>query len=336
MIIVALIFKTISIINNTVSVQRQRYKELLRRASDVKRMQSDFEHFYNHTVTILKSSGARGGLFNRGSGADVTGFSLPGNIVDPNINFNLQLSDTEKIKESQAAVEKYQKVLGMIEVTIQKDLTKHLENLATLVNRLQNNDRGGSFSFQNTNRSSSIVLSRNADRDFYREERLIENKLMKLFAAVDNERHRLQNRTLENDILDFRKYLKFISENLLSNRDVQKISGHQGATADRTREEKSREIQFAEIFYNFLMQHLPELYNANNWKITHKLDILQGELKKLYNQAERHEEACKDEYKVMALAIVLQWLIFLLTILGIMVLADFLRAHFDNAHNTFK
>ena len=335
------------------SNQKARMKKIHAAAQKVVRSEKSFEDFYLDSIVQIAGRKGDRSLRKKDPKADVIGFRLPSNVVSPDINFNKSLKSLEETQKSIQAVADYEALLKDAANAIDKELKSYLENIEKIIGELDReiakNENHGKIKlgFQRKNRSSSLILRRGAQKDFF----VTDDKQ----SVIPNIEHALRawaeystlllydgsvNAKVRDDMVILRKYGLYIVRSLLTSESVsifgQNRTGAESAQRTKKRTDADEAKERLSKYLSIMDKALSAIANVDHWKITKRLEVLKNELNDLKTKFEIEQDRRTIEVKALAVEIFFQWMKCFFVIIAVMVVANFLEAHFDNAGNSFK
>ena len=333
------------------SNQKARMKKIHAAAQKVVGSEKSFEDFYLDSIVQIAGKKGNRSLRKKDPKADVIGFRLPSNVVSPDINFNKSLKSLEETQKSLQAVADYEALLMEAENAIDKELKSYLENIEKIIGELDReiakNENHGKIKlgFQRKNRSSSLILRRGAQKDFFAiDKQEVKSNIDDALDAWAKYSKLLQydgnvNVKVRDDMVILRKYSQYV-RSLLPSESVsifgQNRTGAESAQRTKKRTDADEAKERLSKYLSSLDKALSAIANVDHWEITEQLKNLKKELNDLKTEFENEQDRRTRELKALAVEIFFQWMKCFFTIIAIMVVANFLEAHFDNAGNSFK
>ena len=351
-------------IYSVLDAQYKRRQKILEIAQEVVEKEKDFEQQYLDSIVQIASAQKGGRLLSGSTDPDkvkISGFKLPADVVSPAIQFNLNLASIEDTQESLDAADRYRDLLKKAEVAIVKELTNYLKNLEKFIADLemqiakQEGRSTNSMSFQRKNKVSSVVFNIGKQKNFFVSEQSIKNSLdstrnmldkikqgldfLKRESSTESRIYLANNPSqIEWDFEILKKYFKYVN-NLLTHQRMVFLNAKQGDQ----KAEQAKVISDTERVRDYfverltpLIKNLNRIADSDNWKISEQLNTLSAAIKHCKSCWQEEKDRRETELKKLCIDILTLWLQCLLCVLVIMVTADFLEAHFDNAGNSFK
>lgn len=334
------------------SNQNARMKKIHAAAQKVVGSEKSFEDFYLDSIVQIAGKKGNRSLRKKDPKADVIGFRLPPNVVSPDINFNKSLKSLEETQKSLQAVADYEALLKDAENAIDKELKSYLENIEKIIGELDReiarNENHGKIKlgFQRKNRSSSLILRRGAQKDFFAlTDQRVKSNVFNALTAWARYSQLLRddgsvNAKVRDDMVILRKYGLYIVRSLFTSESVsvfgQNRTGAESAQRTKKRTDADEAKERLSEYLSILDKALSAIANVDHWKITARLEALKNELNDLKTKFEIEQDLRTIEVKALAVEIFFQWMKCFFVIIAVMVVANFLEAHFDNAGNSFK
>ena len=334
------------------SNQKARMKKIHAAAQKVVGSEKSFEDFYLDSIVQIAGRKGNRSLRKKDPKADVIGFRLPSNVVSPDINFNKSLKSLEETEKSLQAVADYEALLKEAENAIDKELKSYLENIEKIIGELDReiakNENHGKIKlgFQRKNRSSSLILRRGAQKDFFAiDKQKVKSNIKRALENWDEYSKLLLddgsvNAKVRDDMVILWKYYLYIERSLLTSESVsifgQNRTGAESAQRTKKRTDADEANERLSKYLSIMDKALSAIANVDHWKITEELEALKNKLNDLETEFKNEQDLRTIEVKALAVEIFFQWMKCFFTIIAIMVVANFLEAHFDNAGNSFK
>lgn len=334
------------------SNQKARMKKIHAAAQKVVGSEKSFEDFYLDSIVQIAGRKGNRSLRKKDPKADVIGFRLPSNVVSPDINFNKSLKSLEETEKSLQAVADYEALLKEAENAIDKELKSYLENIEKIIGELDReiakNENHGKIKlgFQRKNRSSSLILRRGAQKDFFAiDKQKVKSNIKRALENWDEYSKLLLddgsvNAKVRDDMVILWKYYLYIERSLLTSESVsifgQNRTGAESAQRTKKRTDADEAKERLSKYLSIMDKALSAIANVDHWKITEELEALKNKLNDLETEFKNEQDLRTIEVKALAVEIFFQWMKCFFTIIAIMVVANFLEAHFDNAGNSFK
>lgn len=315
-----------------------RQDNYLAEAAAVVAFQTTVSNSYLETARYLEKS-------NWNTGERVNGLNLPRRLLNPELNFNLNLATMSDVRESSEVNEKYKALVLELQHCFQDELNKNLQTLETqarsnLWNRSSRPANGKSRLPQN--RTDKIVIQSGGRKNFYLSEENVSRSIQQLNSGIQTAEKYFNDSRVSNDLRQLKAYLRFIEKYLISDYRQIEIGGSRGMTIP-DRQESSREPADSkeEILLRFLQAHLPVCCSAwidgkPNWHVAKNLDLLQKKLNQLEKSLSEEQTARSQEMKSFLSRTVASLIQAALIALILLLVADFLTGHFDIAYNTKK
>ena len=167
--------------------------------------------------------------------------------------------------------------------------------------------------------AQEITLVKGELRNFYMSEAKVNASIRKIDVILASKS--LNDFRMKKDILKIKSYMNFIARNLLSNLAFDYI----GKSGDNDNQRKYADL---ELLNSTIKNIMAAFYEIDNMKIYTDLEALVKELGQLHIQTLEHENKTEQEFRKMLIDIGSSTLLFLFYAFMILILADYLRAHF--------
>lgn len=300
-------------------------------------LQEELTNLYPNVINLLISN-------KKSSQNKFRGFYIPYSLRQHSKAFDSDLTELDGIESSIESAEQMKDNLSRVKNIIRKDLDERLKSIENEIRQYRRD------TFRRTS-NQRIVDIFSSHVHFYKNPadvtQIINQTIQQwnnrsndyIYSSATNENKNEIDRICEGEEVDkFNEIINYIREVLLPQDGRDKIYDFNGNTVKQYKSEESQYQAIVNYFTKFMNNF--RLTIDRKWYIDYQLEKLHRELKVYYADSKIKTEMLASQLHNIKIILYRQCIfmafILFMVIISTLCLADFLKAHFDMAENSFK